>query len=81
MFLLIDIMGQLTPFFPLTFPSTTASQALRPKDSTVNTGILRYVYKLYDKWEVVFGMRDISLFKNEEEDKRNETHVYIVNGT
>jgi len=75
MLLLIDIMGQLTPFFPLTFPFTTASQALRPKDCTVNTGILRFVYKLHDKWEVAIGMRDISLFKNEKEVERNEAHV------
>ena len=68
-------MGQLTPFFPLTFPSTTATQALRSKDSTVNTGILRFVYKLHDRWEVAVGLRDISLFKNEEEAERSEAHV------
>jgi hypothetical protein len=70
-------MGQLNPFFALKFPSTTASQALRPKDytSTVNTGILRSVYKLHDKWEVAVGMSDISLFKNEEEDENYEAHA------
>jgi hypothetical protein len=80
MLLQIDIVGQSTPFFALTFPSTTDSQALRPKDCTVNTGILRSVYELHDKWEVAAGMRDISLFKNEKEDERNEAHVCIVNG-
>jgi hypothetical protein len=76
MLLLIDIMGQLTPFFPHTFPSTTAIHALRREDCTVNTGILRFVYKLHDKWEVAVGMRDISLHKNEdEEDEGNGAHA------
>ena len=75
MLLLIDITGQLTPFFPHTFPSTTAIQALRSKDRTVNTGILRSVYKLHDKWEVAVGMRDISLYKNDEEDEGNGAHA------
>jgi hypothetical protein len=75
MLLLIDIMGQLTPFFPLAFPSTTATQELRSKDSTVNRGILRFVYKLHDKWEMAIGMGDNSVFKNEEEAERNEAHA------
>jgi hypothetical protein len=33
------------------------------------------VYKLHDKLEAAVGMRDISLFKNEEEDERNEVHA------
>jgi hypothetical protein len=75
MLLLIVIMGQLTPFFALTFSCTTASQALRPLNVSADTRILRFVYKLHDKWEVTFGMRDISLLKNEAEDERNEAHA------
>lgn len=85
MLLLIDIMGQLTPFFPITFPCTTVSQLLRHNDCSINTGLLRFVYNLHDKWEVAVGMIDISLFKNVEEDETNKTHaarnVCIVKGT
>jgi hypothetical protein len=33
------------------------------------------VYKEHDKWEVAVGMRDISRFKNEEEDEKNEAQA------